>query len=76
MSGTAFSQAGEATVSMSVDFADYNGDGFMDLFVSDDSYCSLYENLDNGVFAEKANASGISTAGRTICGMVILFYGL
>ncbi len=54
MSGTAFSQAGEATVSMSVDFADYNGDGLLDLFVSDDSYCSLYENLGNGVFTDKA----------------------
>ena len=37
MSGTAFSQAGEATVSMSVDFADFNDDGLLDLFVSDDT---------------------------------------
>ncbi|HEX2396093.1 MAG TPA: VCBS repeat-containing protein, partial [Bacteroidales bacterium] len=50
-SGTAFSQAGESTVSMSVDFADYNGDALLDLFVSDDSYCSLYENQGNGIFA-------------------------
>jgi hypothetical protein len=68
MSGTAFSQAGEATVSMSVDFADYNRDGLMDLFVSDDSYCSLYENLNNGIFAEKGNASGISTAAAQFVG--------
>lgn len=67
-SGTAFSQAGEATVSMSVDFADFNRDGLMDLFVSDDSYCSLYENLNNGVFAEKGNASGISTAAAQFVG--------
>jgi hypothetical protein len=38
MPGTAFSQAGEATVSMSVDYADYNSDGLIDLFVSDDTY--------------------------------------
>jgi enediyne biosynthesis protein E4 len=68
MSGTAFSQAGEATVSMSVDFADYNRDGLMDLFVSDDSYCSLYENLNHGIFAEKGNASGISTAAAQFVG--------
>ncbi len=68
LSGTAFSQAGEATVSMSVDFADFNSDGLMDLFVSDDSYCSLYENLNNGVFAEKGNASGISTAAAQFVG--------
>jgi hypothetical protein len=68
MSGTAFSQAGEATVSMSVDFADYNGDSLLDLFVSDDSYCSLYENMGNGIFTDKANPSGISTASAQFVG--------
>ena len=68
MSGTAFSQAGEATVSMSVDFADYNGDGLLDLFVSDDSYCSLYENMGNGVFTDKANPSGISSQAAQFVG--------
>lgn len=60
MSGTAFSQAGEATVSMSVDFADYNNDGLLDFFVSDDTYCSLYENLGSGLFSEKAISAGIA----------------
>jgi len=60
MSGTAFSQGGEATVSMSVDFADYNNDGLLDLFVSDDTYCSLYENLGNGIFSDKGVSSNIS----------------
>ncbi len=68
MSGTAFSQAGEATVSMSIDFADYNGDGLLDLFVSDDTYCSLYENLGNGVFSDKANPSGISSQAAQFVG--------
>jgi hypothetical protein len=62
MSGTAFSQAGEATVSMSVDFADFNSDGLIDIFLSDDRYCSLYENLGNGIFSDKAYPSGIATA--------------
>jgi hypothetical protein len=60
MSGTAFSQAGESTVSMSVDFADYNGDGLMDIFLSDDKYCSLYENVGNGVFRDNSYPSGIA----------------
>ncbi|NEW82091.1 MAG: CRTAC1 family protein [Mariniphaga sp.] len=60
MSGTAFSQSGEGTVSMSVDYADYNGDGLLDLFVSDDKYCSLYENLGNGVFSDKSYPAGIA----------------
>ena len=60
MSGTAFSQSGESTISMSVDFADYNGDGLLDIFNSDDKYCSLYENLGNGVFSDKSYTSGIA----------------
>jgi hypothetical protein len=60
MSGTAFSQAGESTVSMSVDFADFNNDGLLDIFLSDDLYCSLYQNLGNGVFSDKSYTAGIS----------------
>jgi len=68
MSGTGFSQAGEATVSMSVDFADYNGDGLLDMFISDDNYCSLYENLGNGLFSDKSYSSGISVASGQFVG--------
>jgi enediyne biosynthesis protein E4 len=60
--GMAFNQAGEATISMSVDFADYNGDGLIDVFMSDDTYCSLYQNQGNGVFRDMAYPSGISIA--------------
>lgn len=74
MSGTAFSQAGEATVSMSVDFADFNGDGLLDMFVSDDSYCSLYENTGNGLFAEKGVSSGISTPSAQFVGWSSSFF--
>lgn len=68
MSGTGFSQAGEATVSMSVDFADYNGDELLDIFISDDNYCSLYENLGNGIFSDKSYTSGISVASGQFVG--------
>lgn len=68
MSGTGFSQAGEATVSMSVDFADYNGDQLLDMFISDDNYCSLYENLGNGLFSDKSYSSGISVASGQFVG--------
>jgi hypothetical protein len=68
MSGTGFSQAGEATVSMSVDFADYNKDELLDIFISDDNYCSLYENLGNGLFKDNSYASGISMASGQFVG--------
>ena len=60
--GMAFNQAGEATISMSVDFADYNGDGLIDVFMSDDTYCSLYQNQGGGVFRDMSYPSGISMA--------------
>ena len=60
MSGTAFGQSGESTVSMSVDFADYNGDGLMDMFVSDDKYCRFFENRGNGIFTDQSYPSGIA----------------
>jgi hypothetical protein len=59
-SGTAFGQSGESAVSMSVDFADYTGSGRMDMFISDDKYCRLYENEGNGLFSEKSYPSGIA----------------
>lgn len=61
-SGVAFNQVGEGTISMAVDFADYNSDGNLDLFVSDDGYCSLYESQGNGLFKEMAYPSGIAVA--------------
>ncbi|MCG8306495.1 MAG: CRTAC1 family protein [Cytophagales bacterium] len=61
-SGTAFNQVGEGTISMAVDFGDYNNDGHLDLWVSDDGYCSLYESQGNGIFTEMAYPSGIAVA--------------
>ncbi len=66
-SGTAFNQVGEATISMSVAFADYNNDGLIDLFVSDNVYCSLHKNEGNGVFTEMSYKAGIAVA----CGQFV-----
>ncbi len=74
-SGTGFSQAGEATVSMSVDYADYNRDQLIDIFISDDNYCSLYENMGNGVFRDNSYSSGISVASGQFVGWSSSFFG-
>ncbi len=74
MSGTAFSQGGEAAVSMSVDFADYSGDGLLDMFVSDDTYCSLYQNRGNGLFSDEGVTSGISMAAAQFVGWSSSFF--
>jgi hypothetical protein len=67
LSGVGFNQVGEATISMSVDFADYNNDGLLDLFVSDNVYCSLHKNEGNGVFSEMSYKAGIAVA----CGQFV-----
>jgi enediyne biosynthesis protein E4 len=59
-SGTAFGQAGESTISMAVDFADFNDDGLVDIFVSDDKYCRFYQNQGNGIFSDQSYPSGIA----------------
>ena len=74
MSGTGFSQGGEATVSMSVDFADFNGDGLLDIFISDDNYCSLYKNLGNGIFSDISYSSGIAVASGQFVGWSSSFF--
>ncbi len=72
-SGVAFNQMGEATISMAVDFADIDGDGWIDLFVSDDGYCSLYKNMGNGLFAESSYAAGIASASGQFVGWAASF---
>ena len=57
---------------MGVVFADYDGDGFTDVFVSNDTYRNfLFHNNGNGTFNEVAIASGVAynEDGKSIAGM-------
>jgi enediyne biosynthesis protein E4 len=57
---------------LGVSFADYDGDGFTDVFVANDSVqCFLYHNNGNGTFAEVGLIAGVgfNEDGKTFAGM-------
>jgi hypothetical protein len=57
---------------MSAAFADYDGDGFMDVFVANDTFRNfLFHNNGNGTFSEGAIRSGVAynEDGKAIAGM-------
>jgi enediyne biosynthesis protein E4 len=61
---------------LGVSFADYDGDGFTDVFVANDSVqCFLYHNNGNGSFTEVGLLAGVgyNEDGKTFAGMGIDF---
>ena len=57
---------------MGVAFADYDGDGFMDIFVSNDTFPNLLlHNNGDGTFTDEATTAGVAynEMGRTVAGM-------
>jgi hypothetical protein len=57
---------------LGVSFADYDGDGFIDIFVANDSVqCFLYHNNGNGTFSEVGLVAGVgyNEDGKTFAGM-------
>jgi len=59
-SGVAANSKGHETGSMHATFGDVDGDGLLDIFVSDLKYGALYRNLGNGLFEDITEASGIA----------------
>ena len=61
---------------LGVAFADYDGDGFTDIFVANDGMQQyLYRNNGNGTFTERALEAGaaLSEDGRRLSGMGVVF---
>ncbi len=73
-SGVAFNRGGEATASMGVSFADYNGNGLVDFFISDASYNALYQNQGGGLFSDVSFPTGIAMASGQHVGWSAAFF--
>ncbi len=60
--GVAFGEAGDATAAMAVEVADFDGDGFFDVFVPDLNFSCLYHNTGQGFFNDRSAVSGVAAS--------------
>jgi len=58
--GVAFGQHGNAVASMGGDFADFDGDGRLDLMVPAMNYIGIFRNLGRGLFEEISVPTGVA----------------
>ena len=74
--GVAYSEAGRPRSGMGVDSADFNQDGWMDLFVAniDHEMYSLYRNNRDESFDDEAVATGIAKATHLLSGWGLKFF--
>ncbi len=74
--GVGYSQDGRARSGMGVDAADYDQDGWQDLFVTnvDQEMYSLYRNTRNGAFDDEAGAMGLGRITRLMSGWGVKFF--
>jgi len=72
----AYSAEGRARSGMGVDSADFNQDGWMDLFAAniDEEIFSLYQNNHDGTFDDVAMPAGIGMATRWLSGWGLKFF--
>jgi len=59
-SHAAFNHTGEATSSMSVVFGDYDSNGLVDMYVTDENYGALYTNIGDERFVDMSHPAGVA----------------
>ena len=76
LAGVGYNSFGRARSGMGVDAADYNHDGWLDLFVAniDEEMFSLYRNNRDGTFTDEAGPTGIAAATRLLSGWGLKFF--
>ena len=76
IAGIGYSAEGRPRSGMGVDSADFDQDGWMDLFVAniDREMYSLYRNNHDESFDDRAGATGIATATRLMSGWGLKFF--
>jgi hypothetical protein len=74
--GVAYSSDGRARSGMGVDSADFNEDGWMDLFVAniDGEMFAIYQNNHDDTFDDQAGPTGIGAATRLMSGWGLKFF--
>lgn len=74
--GVGYSAEGRARSGMGVDSADFNQDGWMDLFVAniDREMYSIYQNNHDETFDDEAGPTGIGSATRLMSGWGLKFF--
>jgi hypothetical protein len=74
--GVAYSDGGRARSGMGVDSADFNEDGWMDLFVSnlDREMFAIYKNNHDETFDDQASPTGIAKATKYMSGWGLKFF--
>jgi len=74
--GVAFGEAGKARSGMGVDSADFDQDGWMDLFVTNLNHelHGIYRNKQDESFEDIAASSGIASATRLMSGWGVKFF--
>jgi enediyne biosynthesis protein E4 len=76
VAGVGYSQTGRPRSGMGVDSADFNQDGWMDLFVAniDHEEFSLYQNNHDETFDDQADATPIGASTRLMSGWGLKFF--